>query len=181
MPSSGWRWRREPGRPWKTSTGSPALAPYCASARFLPSGSFDPLFGGGDGKVTTAKLAPGTQQATIINVLRGHYFNNDPATIGPNSGPHRFLVDCAGFSTGMRIVLQNSDTSSPGFPPPPNGKHHTVYVRGTNTVKRTDGDLRGLGWTADGNDMVNTAVDTGTIQGNDSGTGSFIATSASSP
>lgn len=135
-----------------------------------------------DGKITTAKLAPGIQEATIVNVARGQYFDNNPAAIGPFSGPLRLLVNCGvadqgpnGARTiGMGISLQGFDNG--------NGEFHTTYVRGTNTAKRSDRSTSISPFTpaffsaASVNTMIDTAADVGGT-GNDSGTGNFIARS----
>jgi hypothetical protein len=122
-----------------------------------------------DGKVTTAKLAPGIQEATIVNVARGQYYDNNAGAIGPFSGPLRFLVNCGEHSVsatptnGMLIGLQSLDTGV--------GQFRSISVRGTNTVRRSDQELDNLGSV---NPFVNTENDVlGT--GNDSGTGNFIA------
>ena len=121
--------------------------------------------------ITTAKLAPGIQKATIVSVARGQDYDNDAATIGPFSGPVRLLVDCAGpspqsTSLGMRIIAQRPGTSA-------GGQIHGSYVRGTNTVQRVDHGLLPNGTVTNANNVVDTAADAGGT-GNDSGFGSFI-------
>ena len=123
-----------------------------------------------DGKVTTAKLADGIQEATIMNVARGQYFDNNAGAVGPLTGPLRLLINCGVNSgirptQGMRIVLQTFEGGDFQF--------HTFYVHGTNTVKRTDNNLN-LPATGLSFSLVDTVVDAGGT-GNDSGTGSFIA------
>ena len=124
-----------------------------------------------DEAITTAKLAPGIQEATIVSVARGQDYDNNAATIGPFSGPVRLLVDCAGPSSqstslGMRIIAQRPGTSGPG-------QIHGSYVRGTNTVQRVDHALQAFGFVTNSNNVVDTAADVGGT-GNDSGFGSFI-------
>jgi hypothetical protein len=124
-----------------------------------------------DGKVTTAKLADGIQEATIMNVARGQYFDNNAGAVGPLTGPIRLLINC-GVSNqgprptqGMAIFLQTFEGGD--------FQVHTFYVRGTNTANRTD-DVFNSVPSELSFALVDTAVDVGGT-GNDSGTGSFIA------
>jgi hypothetical protein len=135
-----------------------------------------------DGKITTAKLADGIQEATIVNVARGQYFDNNPAAIGPLSGPLRLLVNCgvadqgpnSAKTLGMGISMQGFDNG--------NGEFHTAYVRGANIAKRTDRSTSISPFTpaffsaGSVDTMIDTAADVGGT-GNDSGTGNFIARS----
>ena len=114
-----------------------------------------------DEAITTAKLAPGMQEATVLDVPRGTPFDH-PSTLGPVTGQFRFKIGCS--AGGLLIVGQNFDTG--------NGEFHGSYVRGTNTVKRID--IAPFGNQGLNEVVVSTSVDAGGAPGNDSGTGSFI-------
>lgn len=115
-----------------------------------------------DGAITTAKLAPGIQQATNLSVLRGQFWDNDAGAIGPSTGPLRLLIGC--FASRMEIVAQHFDTG--------NGKIHGIRLRGADIPKRIEFDpVLNQGFIT--NDFVNTGSDVG-APGSDSGAGNFI-------
>jgi len=122
------------------------------------TGSFpNPSIAGG--KITTAKLAPGMQEATVLDVPRGTLILG-PGTFGPRTGTLRLEIECAaGY---MAIYYHHLAGTS--------GEMHATYVRGTSTVKRKDNTAANDFHT----DILFTDTDAGGSPGNDTGTGNFI-------